>query len=155
MPCGSALTSSSLSIWYSRHMLQWRIGIFYGGATIAGVLSLVHSSNTQSHLSRRSVLRSPCLCDFFHERYARIGGLVMDFCEPGQTIVLRHNHADTPHRSLKASPPWSLVSYHTSVCISNILRFLLTAFVHSFGRLSRYRTFSDARGACLRTLEKE
>ncbi|KAI0804538.1 MFS general substrate transporter [Irpex lacteus] len=28
-----------LSIWYPRHMLQWRIGIFYGGATIAGAFS--------------------------------------------------------------------------------------------------------------------
>ncbi|EKM57338.1 uncharacterized protein PHACADRAFT_160834 [Phanerochaete carnosa HHB-10118-sp] len=28
-----------LSIWYPRHMLQWRIGIFYGGATVAGAFS--------------------------------------------------------------------------------------------------------------------
>ncbi|KAI0340965.1 MFS general substrate transporter [Trametopsis cervina] len=28
-----------LSIWYPRHMLQWRIGIFYGGATSAGAFS--------------------------------------------------------------------------------------------------------------------
>lgn len=28
-----------LSIWYPRHMLQYRVGIFYGGATIAGAFS--------------------------------------------------------------------------------------------------------------------
>ena len=30
---------ASLSIWYPRHMLQYRIGIFYGGASIAGAFS--------------------------------------------------------------------------------------------------------------------
>ncbi|KAJ3536287.1 hypothetical protein NM688_g6858 [Phlebia brevispora] len=28
-----------LTMWYPRHMLQWRIGIFYGGATVAGAFS--------------------------------------------------------------------------------------------------------------------
>ncbi|OBZ76243.1 hypothetical protein A0H81_02952 [Grifola frondosa] len=28
-----------LSLWYPRHMLQYRIGIFYGGATVAGAFS--------------------------------------------------------------------------------------------------------------------
>lgn len=28
-----------LTLWYPRHMLQWRVGIFYGGATVAGAFS--------------------------------------------------------------------------------------------------------------------
>ncbi|KAK7685745.1 hypothetical protein QCA50_011091 [Cerrena zonata] len=28
-----------LSLWYPRHMLQYRVGIFYGGATVAGAFS--------------------------------------------------------------------------------------------------------------------
>lgn len=29
----------SLSLWYPRHMLQYRVGIFFGGATLAGAFS--------------------------------------------------------------------------------------------------------------------
>ena len=29
----------SLSLWYPRHMLQYRVGVFFGGATLAGAFS--------------------------------------------------------------------------------------------------------------------
>ncbi|KAI0365419.1 MFS general substrate transporter [Pilatotrama ljubarskyi] len=29
----------SLTLWYPRHMLQWRLGLFWGGATISGAFS--------------------------------------------------------------------------------------------------------------------
>ena len=38
-PHPRAHSYASLSIWYPRHMLQYRIGIFYGGASIAGAFS--------------------------------------------------------------------------------------------------------------------
>ena len=32
----------SMTFWYPRHMLQVRVGIFYGGATLSGVFRVRH-----------------------------------------------------------------------------------------------------------------
>lgn len=34
-----SLTLCSITMWYPRHMVQYRVGLFWGGATFAGAFS--------------------------------------------------------------------------------------------------------------------
>ena len=60
-------------------MLQLRIGIFFGGATIAG-LSMTSAQVFQFNLLCRRILRSSCIWHLLHEWHTRIGRMVLDIC---------------------------------------------------------------------------
>ena len=78
---------SSLSIWYPRHYLQFRIGLFFGAASLAGksscftishIFQLTHSLLTKP-FPHRCLFRSLCLCYQLHAREKWTPGLVLDF----------------------------------------------------------------------------
>jgi len=66
--------SSSLSIWYPRHHLQFRIGLFFGAASLSGkspCLTIIHVFQPALSLftkliPHRCIFRSACLCYKLH-----------------------------------------------------------------------------------------
>lgn len=67
----------SLTLWYPRHSLQMRVGLFFGAASLAGKLSLATFLKSPP-CGYRCILRSPGFRNQFHEWNARITWVVMD-----------------------------------------------------------------------------
>jgi hypothetical protein len=70
----------SLSIWYPRHYLQFRIGLFFGAASLAGKFySFILAKTVLIITPYRRIFRSPSLRHQLHAWQTRATRMVVDF----------------------------------------------------------------------------
>lgn len=81
-----------MSIWYPRHMLQFRIGLFYGAATVAGTFFQKRIlCQGQLTFTDRCILWRACLWYLVHVGNSWLAGLVLDICAWLRSISLAHH----------------------------------------------------------------
>jgi hypothetical protein len=70
-------------------MLQYRVGLVFGAATVAGEEHGIFVP-VYYKMYFRCLFWTPCVWDRTHERSGKFGGLVVDICElrPGVVIII-------------------------------------------------------------------
>ena len=90
--CVLSVDTYSMTLWYPRHKLQFRIGLFYGGASAAGISCILRlyviASAYSLNAQLRGLFRSARIWHFLHVRHSWTSWMVLDVCTSPPTQSL-------------------------------------------------------------------
>ncbi len=114
---GYEIASQSFTLWYPRHKLQYRIGLFFGAATVAGECQQRSQVNcfTTVFATIRRVFWFIGFCHWIHGWYWRPGIVVMDIRQSCVGPWNCFTHVNSC-RSWRVLSPSSLACSPYSVC---------------------------------------